>query len=292
MNSDIYVSTSCIKGQFSSINELLQKYVDASINFIELGFVSGCKSFDINPVFVNNNTRFFVHNYFPPPEKPFVLNLASKNDVLLGLSMNLCKQAIELCSTLGAPYYSVHAGFRSNISPDSLGEKIEYEEVVPYKIAFQTLVESLRTLAAYAKKRNVSLIIEPNVLSEFNLRMGRNEIALICESEEILNLMKILGSDNIGILLDTGHLNVTAKTLGFNRIQFVRDIAPYIRAMHLHDNNGFWDAHEPVKPGSWVFDVLSIHELTGLPITVEAKFSSMDDICQHVSWLGEEIKQI
>lgn len=292
MNSDIYVSTSCIKGQFGSINELLQKYVDVSINFIELGFVSGCKSFDINPSFINNNTRFFVHNYFPPPEKPFVLNLASKNDVLLGLSMNLCKQAIDLCSTFGAPYYSVHAGFRSNISPDSLGEKIEYEEVVPYEIAFQTLVESLKTLDAYAKKRNVSLIIEPNVLSEFNLRMGRNEIALICEGEEILYLMKILGSDNIGILLDTGHLKVTARTLGFDRMKFARDVAPYIRAIHLHDNDGTWDSHEPVKPGSWVFDMLSIPEMIGLPVIVEAKFSSIYDLCRHVDWLGKEIKRI
>jgi len=292
LTSDVFVSTSCLKGRFGSLNDLLQIYIDSAIRRIELGPVSGCESFEISPSFIKGDIKYLVHNYFPPPEKPFVLNLASRDDGLHARSLALCMNAIDLCAELGAPYYSVHAGFRSDISPDSLGDIIRYEEVVTYESAFRTFVESLEVLDAHAKKRGVSLLVEPNVISVFNLRMGRNDIALICESEEILNLIELLGSDNVGILLDTGHLNVTAKTLGFDRFKFAADIAQYVRAIHLHDNDGSRDSHEPVKPDSWVFDLLSIRELNGLPITLEAKFGNMGDLRRHVEWVGEAIKRI
>lgn len=291
MSGAVFVSTSCLKRPYGRLDTLIQAYAEASIEHIELGAVSGCTSFDISPRFFNRGIRFLVHNYFPPPSEPFVLNLASQNQILLDRSIDLCKRAIDLCVKLGASGYSVHAGFCGDIEPDALGDPfLSYSNVVPHEIAYQTFVTSLRTLARYARARNVKLCVEPNVLQESILRHGKNEIALICESREVHGFMSDMADDGIGILLDTGHLNVTAKTLGLDRLQFAKEVAPYVRALHVHDNDGVIDSHRPVQPGSWVFDVLALPELSQLPIIVEAKFDTIDDIRRHVDWLKEERK--
>jgi len=70
---------------------------------------------------------------------------------------------------------------------------------------------------------------------------------------------------------------------------FVEKIAQYIRAFHLHDNDGASDTHLPVKPGTWVFDILNKPEFVSLPIIIESKFKTIDDLSQHVAWLKKEL---
>ena len=48
-----------------------------------------------------------------------------------------------------------------------------------------------------------------------------------------------MDSPNIGICLDTGHANVFGQDLG----DVVRLCAPYLRVVHVHDNNGEQDQH-------------------------------------------------
>jgi len=45
--------------------------------------------------------NYLIHNYFPPPSKPFVLNLASLDDKLYKQSIDLCINAIKLSKNLG-----------------------------------------------------------------------------------------------------------------------------------------------------------------------------------------------
>ena len=52
-----------------------------------------------------------MHNYFPPPEIDFVINIASLNTEIYEKSINQCIKAINLSKKLGASAYSIHAGF-------------------------------------------------------------------------------------------------------------------------------------------------------------------------------------
>jgi len=72
----IYTSTSCLKNP-SNIIEVLKEYEKAEIVNVELGSVH--KYFDIKEL-KQFNFNFIIHNYFPPPETPFVINLATKNE--------------------------------------------------------------------------------------------------------------------------------------------------------------------------------------------------------------------
>ena len=183
----------------------------------------------------------------------------------------------------------MHAGFRALLKPDCLGNPLEYEHSVPLDKAYHILSASLRHIIDYARCKNVRILLEPNVLAKYNLVNGRNEIALVCDHEETIYLINDLDDPAFGILLDTGHLNVTARTLGFDRMTFVERVAPYIGAFHVHDNDGIIDSHQPVQPGSWVLDVLREPKFSELPVIVEARFKNIDELCRHVEWLRGEI---
>ena len=52
-----------------------------------------------------------LHNYFPIPKKPFVLNLASFREDIFTASSAHIANAIDLSSQIGAKFYSFHAGY-------------------------------------------------------------------------------------------------------------------------------------------------------------------------------------
>ena len=62
-----------------------------------------------------------------------------------------------------------------------------------------------------------------------------------CYAERI-DLLKqqveAIGRPNVGITLDTGHLNMSAKHYGFDQLAAVRSIAGLIKHCHIHDNFG------------------------------------------------------
>jgi endonuclease IV len=82
-----------------------------NINHVEL---SGGKG-DVNQtkelIEISSECNFQVHNYFPPPNKPFVLNLASSNNAINHTTYNHIIRAIDLAKQLGSKFYSFHGGF-------------------------------------------------------------------------------------------------------------------------------------------------------------------------------------
>jgi sugar phosphate isomerase/epimerase len=289
MSAPVFVSTSCVQKSSSNLESLLNDYLTASLNYIELGWAPSPKSEDLTAHLEACEAEFLIHNYFPEPLEQFVLNLAAQESHLLQRSLLLCERAINLSVRLKAPFYSVHAGFRVNLAPGSLGKPIEYEQIFPYDIAYQTFVRSIQKLVDLGRGRSVGILVEPNVLQRYNLVQDHNELALICEGWEVLNMVRDVNDPGLGIILDTGHLNVTSQTLAFDRMSFVEQIAPYVRAFHVHDNDGTADTHQPVQPGSWILDVLRRPDFVNLPIIVEANFNTVADLYRHVEWLKEEL---
>ena len=74
--------------------------------------------------------KFLVHNYFPAPAKPFVLNIAATDTDSLEPSMKMARRGIDLSYQLGSPFYSVHAGFAAKIPPEYLGNPLKQAEVI------------------------------------------------------------------------------------------------------------------------------------------------------------------
>ena len=94
----IYVST----GGFSKENpfKIIKKLNKNKIFNIELS--SGLYSRNLKTKLskLKKKNNFLIHNYFPVPKNPFVLNLASLNKSINKKSFNHVKKAIILSSQL------------------------------------------------------------------------------------------------------------------------------------------------------------------------------------------------
>ena len=281
----IYVSTACLAGEVQ-LAERLHKYAEAGFSHVELGagvlaLRKGWRE-DGLPI----GLHFIIHNYFPPPLGPFVLNLASNHDANRRRSIEFVVRALDLTAQLGASFYSVHAGF---ITDPMAFEKDGFVFPLPASqeesvLAMDRFVRSVKTVLSHAEKLRIQLLIENNVC------VAENKGKLLLQTaEEFEELFRRCPSENLGMLLDTGHLNVSASTFNFDRMEFVERVAPFVRAFHVHDNDGATDRHDPLQPGSWVVAVLNRPEFAQCPVILESKFQDVQALSQHVSWLRTEL---
>lgn len=277
----LYVSSACLAG-YTDVVEFVHQLSRIGLRSIELGSGSPAGP-ELAQRLAACDCRYLVHNYFPPPPEPFVLNLASADPVVQKRSIELAQQAIRLSAKLGSPFYSVHAGFitdptgfggTSFIFPDPPNPEAAQQ-------AFDRFAANLQIVADYARQHQIGLLVENNVCPP-DLR-GK---LLFQTAAEVLALLEAVP---VGLLLDTGHLNVTAHTFGFDRLAFVEKTLPYIRALHIHDNDGSRDAHKPPAANSWVFEILRLPALADTPMVIEAKFQTAADLRHYVDWLTEMI---
>ena len=268
----VFASTGCVPGGFW---EKLGFYRDAGLREIELGTTREALGDGVVERLSGHGTRYVVHNYFPPPAEPFVLNLASPDDEIRVRSLRLVDEALVTAAELGSPLYSVHAGFVSDpVGFD--GRSFVFGPAADAEAAKARFVESLEEALARGAELGVELIVENNVCTPAT--RGALLLQTPGEFEEL---------GEFGILLDTGHLNVSATTLRFDRTEFVDRLAHRIRAFHLHDNDGSADRHEPVTEDSWA--LAAVCETNADTIVVEALFANVAALRNHVeqvrSWL-------
>jgi sugar phosphate isomerase/epimerase len=273
----LYASTSCLKDK-KDVFEVLDTYHKSGITNVELGIwkrpiekLSKINNYDCN---------FIVHHYFPPPHDDFVVNLASQDKKILARSREQMKRSIDFCHRFHSKLFSFHAGFRAdpdiNFCFSKTGHSISYQK------AFTTFVESVKEINTYAVQRGVKLAVENNVLSENNLVNGENKFFLLCEAIEFEQLWKNIQSDNLGILLDLGHLKVTSNWLNFDRHAFIERVREKIFAMHINDNNGRLDTHSPVDKTSWCLEAISRNNFAKIPIILESTGLTIDQITQQL----------
>lgn len=201
--------------------------------------------------------HLLIHNYFPRPETPFILNLAAESPVIRVLSLDHCVRAIDLCVDLKIPFYSFHAGFTFEAAPEQLGGELIHAPRISPEKAHKRFIESLRTLCNYAENKGIRLLVENNVVTRENLVNGQNILLLGANSEELLKILAEVNSPVLGLLVDMGHLKVTAESLGFDREQFLVRLSPHIKAFHLSDNDGAKDEHLEFNENAWFLQHLS-----------------------------------
>lgn len=256
----VFLSTGAF--QTKSLRELLPHALNHGFRQIELS--SGCE-YEADLLGgprerIQQGMDFLVHNYFPPPKEPFVLNLAIDDRETLERCRQHCRNSIDLCVELGSPIYSVHSGFARRFVPKLLGDpkaqsKMPPESFIPYDIALSIFKESVLELREYAKGCGITFLIENNVVSPAN-ETRNNPVCLMTRADEIVDFMNEIGNDSFGLLLDVGHANVSCTTFKENRNIFLEKVAPYTKALHLSDNDGIFDQNLPVSKTSWFFEYL------------------------------------
>jgi sugar phosphate isomerase/epimerase len=250
-----------------TVEQIIGAAASAGISHIELASGTRHESGDeLAPKLVEarkNGYVFLVHNYFPVPADPFVLNLASADPRTLERSMRHVMSAVELAATIGSPCYSVHCGFCVDPAPDDLGKAL-HGRAIPLEQAMDIFVDSVRQLACHAQEHGVDLLLENNVLSKVNA--GRVQL-LGVTPDDIESVLQRIDRPNVGLLLDVAHLKVSAKTMGFDLKSAAARLAPFVRCCHLSDNDGNADTNEPVSADAWFWEPV-LENVTQQPIWV------------------------
>jgi D-psicose/D-tagatose/L-ribulose 3-epimerase len=104
---------------------------------------------------------------------------------------------IKLAEAVGSPHV---AG--PMYAPTGQARMLSPEE---RKLQRQRAADSLREVAAFAADRGVRLAIEP---------LNRFETDLVNTTEQGLELVELIGANNVGLLIDTFHMNIEEKSIG------------------------------------------------------------------------------
>ncbi len=228
---------------------------------------------------------FQVHNYFPPPKKPFVFNLASPNKLIAEKSIVHAKNAIKLSAALGRPIYSFHAGFLLDPKVSELGKPIDTPHVNDRTVCLDLFLERIASLAEYASCNNVQLLIENNVITDSNIRKFGNDPLLMTSPKEAKFIMENTPS-NVNMLLDVAHLKVSANSLGFDRYEMFRSCDNWIKAYHFSDNDGKSDSNNVIDIDSWFWPYIKKNENY---YTLEIYNSDMNELKEQVNIANEAL---
>jgi len=216
---------------------------------------------------------FLVHNYFPAPAEPKVLNLTASDADGLSWSLNHCRHAIDLAKMVNCDFYSLHSGYAVALSPQMLGKPDAQAEAfgktaINREDAYQTMIASVREVADYAAAKGKSLLLENNVISPVYLKRAPQNPLLMTHAAEIVRFILDVHRPNVGFLIDVGHTKVSATALNYDAHKFMDEVAPYIQALHLSDNDGLEDQNLPYTKDAWFAPRLK--DFSDLPIVIEA----------------------
>ncbi len=244
----IYISTGGYSNK--SVCETIKYLSEFDLHDFELsgGKYSPSQNEDLKELSFSNN--FIVHNYFPPPKDPFVLNLASLDSEIYERSFRHIKSSIKLASQLKSPYYSFHAGFLVDPKVSELGQSVKKRNLFDKNKALKRFISSVNLLSEFAIQNNVKLLIENNVLTKNNLNRFEQNPLLMVDIEGTLAILEKV-SKNVGLLIDVAHLKVSARTLDFNPLEFLKIFSLHTNAYHLSDNDGISDSNQLVTKNSW-----------------------------------------
>ncbi len=268
----IFISSSAVKA--GDMEGCLDELVKAGFRNIEL---SGGTRFngDLSEMLTGYRQRyslnFLVHNYFPPPEDDFVLNIASTDEAVRTRSVEFVKTSIELARRLGSHLYTVHAGYTRNLSPGTDGRfVVDRSDGTGSGEAERIMLRSMAEIEGHAAGFNVRVGVE----NLFPVEEAQ-DVSLMCTPTQILGFLDSEAGRNTGLLLDLAHLEISSKILCFDRDGLVDALRLGYRdsivGLHLSGNDGQSDLHGVLPPESWQLEAAASLWSAGLPVTLECR---------------------
>lgn len=253
MEDNIYISTVAFAKQ--DIESILKQ---AEVHQLNIEFSSGLPyNIEIENIFLQAAINRLPHNYFPAPAIPFVLNLASTNDQIRQRSIDMCKHGLELAKKAGSSFYAAHAGFCIDPDPAQLGKQLSVEVALDKEAHWKIFIASVKEVMQTAEVLNIPFLIENNVIAAFNITAANENPLFCCSADELLKLVAEIDNNLFGILLDTAHLKVSAKTLGLDAVHELKKLTPIIKAVHHSDNDGNRDSNDRIGEDYWCRSLLN-----------------------------------
>ncbi len=280
----VYVSSSCINK--NRIGDVINQLAQSGIRNIELSggteYYDGLV-YDLIRQSEKYQLKYTCHAYFPPSKVPFVVNLASCNDEIYKQSLEHYDNCLELLKKIDCNVLSVHSGFMVEIHKNEIGKKISNVIVYDKNESYSRFCYAYQRLLKKCNKQGVTLYLENNVLSRENYDVfGYNNYFMMIDYETIMYMKKQIEFD---LLLDLGHLYVSANTLGLDYGKECKQLKEYVKWIHISENNGISDEHKSLRTGSKILEEFCNIYDSGMNVTLEA-IGDITDILKSIKMLG------
>ena len=170
------------------------------------------------------------------------------------------KRCVDFAALLGSPFVSgpMYAAVGATRMLDASDRAAHWARAVA----------NLRTAAAYAAERSVKLAIEP---------LNRFETDLVNTVDQGLGLVADVGAGNVGLLLDTFHMNIEEKDIP----SAIRRANGHIVEFHACSNDRGTPGEDHL-PWNAIADALRDVQYEG-PVVIEAFTPEIKEIARAVS---------
>ena len=237
--------------------------------------------------------KFTLHNYFPPPKKSFVLNIASNDSDIIELNRDLVNKALNLSLSAKSPVYAVHAGYLSKATARNDGNFDFDKEEYSYSSALDRSVKFINDISEKFEKNDVKFLIE-NLFPS----VARNS-SLFCNYDQIKELIDQVPK-SIGLLLDLGHMNISSNIMSFDRNKFLEkylsNFGDRLHEVHISENAGLKDEHRALEKDSWQYgaikEISSIRDKTKrnkIVFCLESRNADLDQISENLDKINNII---
>jgi len=187
-------------------------------------------------------------------------DMSSEDGATRGAALAYVEKCVDIASALGSPFVSgpmyAAVGNTRLLAPEA--RRAQWERAVA----------GLRRAAAYAKAQSVKLAIEP---------LNRFETDLVNTVDQGLRLIEDIGEDNVGLLLDTFHMNIEEKDIP----GAVRRAAGHIVEFHACSNDRGTPGEDHL-PWPEIASALRAARYDG-PVVIEAFTPEIKEIAKAVS---------
>ena len=273
----LYVSTASLKDN-SELSDVLLSYKECGFINVEISAPHTYQSMDSLEKLINEykgfGMKFIFHNYFPRPEKDFVLNLASCDENVKAKSRKLVKNALELAGKTDVDLYCFHPGYLA----DPIGIRdgmfdFGGQVMLSNGEARENFINNYQRIEKDKKEIKCYLGIE----NLFPPQKGENN-SIFCTKEDVDDLFgdERVKNTDLGILVDLGHIAIASNILGFDRYDYldyiVEKYGDRIYEVHLSENGMTYDEHKALDSDSWQLDVLKKFSQTGLRSGKKTRF--------------------
>lgn len=281
----IFISTTCF--DFSFLEDTAVP-VENGITNIELS--GGGRFYDdeflqekLQAFLGNPDCHIRVHNYFPIPQESFIMNFSSADEQQIQQSLALVEKATGLCRQFGVPYYSFHPGYlaQAGMANNKGHFDFEHRSFIDYDTALENFYNNFKKVRNVADQAGIKLAVE-NLFPRFGKIDSLNN-----NFAEFDAILQTLPSDT-GILLDLGHLNVSATAIKFDRFGYLQQMidkyGDRIFEIHVSGNDGSDDQHLPLTEDDWQLEALELLKPLpgatgqGVDFTLEARKLSMNEL--------------
>lgn len=272
----IYISSACIRR--NHIAEVIAALGERGVKNIELSggtdYYAGIED-DLKALAKRYGLTYACHAYFPPPKEPFVVNLASCNDKIYRKSIEHYEQCVRMLKRIGSRTLSVHAGFMIEVSNDEIGKKINGRIIYDKDRAYDRFCSAYQHILKQCTDNGITLFLENNVLNSENYEaFAHHNYMMMTDYHSIIEMQKQL---DFNLLLDLGHLHVSARTLNKDFQEECTKLKESIRWVHLSDNDGTVDAHRPFTAQSGILEAFRRLDVPDANVTLET-VGSIDEI--------------